>query len=98
MTAVLAAFILARVAEDEEAITSSTLARVTTHEGVVLYADAEARAILRRCTALRAVVERQSHLAESISLNIRADAEATLRALASIYADHEGWREEWRLS
>jgi hypothetical protein len=61
--------------------------------------------VLAQCAALRAVVEQYHRWRDPADRHILAQderlvvvaLETTLRALASIWAEHDEWREEWAL-
>jgi len=89
----LAAFLLDRIAEDEASIPSNR-ARVTTPEGVVLYADLAAQRVLAECEAKRRIVE-LGDSEDADSPPYWSAIEDVLRALASVHADHPEFREEW---
>ena len=70
-----------------------------------VYVDDKKR-MLAECAAKRAIVEEHANLGDMCRkcmhqtpyLEMSADMHPcpTLRALASVYADRPGWREEWR--
>jgi hypothetical protein len=90
-------FVLARIKEDEAA------ARVDLDgdawgnpysEGTGIELTFTAERVLAQCAAMRKIVEHcveQAHYTDT-----PPDAVFTIRALASIWADHPDWREEWR--
>lgn len=95
----LTEFLEQRIAEDEAAIPSS-LARVTTPEGVVLYADQAANRVLAECAAMRAIVGLHTgSVQDCVGHDDPADPRCpTLRHLASIWADRDDFDPEWRVS
>lgn len=129
-TVTIAEFLLARIAEDEEAATAATgktwrvddetypmaIQVADSHrdvvsggrwggEGNVFEDGADAHHIARHdparvlaeCEAKRRIVER--HLANRLASDeVEFETELVLRALASVYADHPDFREEWRLA
>lgn len=101
----LTEFLLARIAEDEELLTYGSGKPLRIHvdpggNGDSSFPFAERwRAV---CEAHRRIVEKCQYAASpefesDYDLAPRYDlADDTLRALAAIYADRDGWREEWR--
>lgn len=102
-TMTLTEFLLARIAEDEAAAKTAALglgelaAFGIEVMGTKVYVPTR---VLAECEAKRRIVE--LHKADEVGLHVCHDALANdiecgeLSALASIYADHRDFQEEWR--
>lgn len=102
-------FLLARIAEDEEAArvfglgyallkgpTGRPLVTTDPLPSVVTYAH-----VLAECEAKRQIISQCDMLARGPALGAFSEPEAeharyTLRCLAGPYADHSDYREEWK--
>jgi len=99
----LTEFLLARIAEDEAKARHARdwLAPIGAHGAQVagewVYDPGR---VLAECDAKRRIVAGCSavlfHSRSAVTAQARTNAEATMRLLALPYADHEGFREEWR--
>ena len=92
----LTEFLLARIAEDEEWARWAGIAQDAERSRGVAFVSSlgsssvtSSGRVLADCEAKRRIVEFWPHHSDG------AYKEYVLRALASVYADHEDFREEW---
>jgi len=101
-TTTLTDWLLARIAEDE-----ADAQRIPTEDGYAHHTNCwDKDRVLAECEAKRRIVAlhevRDPQAARPVCDQDRLMGDAdypclTLRALAAVYADHEGYREEWAL-
>lgn len=94
-TLTLTEFLLARMAEDEADVAATT--HPDQQFGTPWHWRSRAR-VLAQCAAHRRIVERLTcpeapDCGDHDCMTIDEDR----RLLASVYADHPGWRDEWKL-
>jgi hypothetical protein len=100
----LSDFLLARLAEDE----ADVYPLDTDESGKTIYADLGSARVLREVEAMRRIVtyfaweiaeatpQRRQRMTD-MEFGRLLDAERTLGHLATIWADHPDYREEWKL-
>lgn len=109
MTITLTAFLLARIAEDEAAVNERTTRLAPPgHELYEQFGDfgdderwmieIAAQRLLAECKAKRQIVEEYIELAANPDLEARIEegVEIAMEHLATVYAAHPDYLEEWR--
>lgn len=98
-------FLLARIAEDEATAREyalgaySMVGEAVDAHAEVLGEDRAAARVLAECEAKRAIVNYfrvMRENAEQFDALRLSDADAVLTMLATVYADHPDYRDEWR--